>query len=227
MALIAELLGLVHHRHRHLLVGREVEGSILGGVLVELLLPVPLEVDGVGQHQPGLGIEHAGSQKILDLLLRLLLDPLVDLLAGRLGVLGEVQDSQFGSVVLAGRLEELGQELVSLLPPEAVRHSKLVALLLVGKEALPQPSHGLVEFRLGHGEVEHLGHLLLGLARCPGIGHRQGGGDAVGREEEVPRGLVLEPGVEIGGELVVSFDDGWHLIAASLSSPFFDLGRWA
>ena len=38
-----------------------------------------LEVDGVGQHQVRVGIQHAGSQQILDLVFRLLFDPAVDI----------------------------------------------------------------------------------------------------------------------------------------------------
>jgi len=55
-----------------------VEGPVLGRPLLERALPVALEVDGIGQDQPGQAVEDARLEQLLDLVLGLLLDPGVD-----------------------------------------------------------------------------------------------------------------------------------------------------
>ena len=109
--------GLLHHRH--VLAGpvQSVEGSGSGEIAVEGMQPSRLEVDGVGQHQTGHGVDGAFGDQILDLLARLIAHPVVDRPAGGFGVGHVVDQAHPRSVVLAQQVEELRPEGEALLSP--------------------------------------------------------------------------------------------------------------
>ena len=125
-----------------------MERSILRGILIELVLPRAFEMHSVGQYQPCQRVEYARRDKILDLLFRLLLHPLVDLVAGLLGSMGKVHDPQFGPVICPGRLKKSRQERVAVLAPEAVRHSELIAAPGPRQDSRPQMGDGRMQFGL-------------------------------------------------------------------------------
>src|SRR5208337_311724 len=82
-------------------------------------------------------------------------------------------------------------------------------LLCHGAKCRVQPSEAFGKLVLGTWEVQDPGHLVGGLAARPGVGHRQGGRDAAGREKQVPR-LVPQLAVKIHGELAVTLGNTGH-----------------
>ena len=73
---------------------------------------------------------------------------------------------------------------MALLRPQGIGEAQLDAFLVVGLVELPlQLTKGGMEPRLVCPEVQDMGHLRFGVAAGAGIGHRQRGGNAVGREE--------------------------------------------
>ncbi len=53
--------------------------------------PLALEIDRIGEHESRVRLDHSASQKILDLGLRLLLNPLIDAVPGRFRTVDEIE----------------------------------------------------------------------------------------------------------------------------------------
>ena len=173
--------------------------------LVELRLPVALEVDGVGEHQAR-GRRHCAAwQQVLDLVRGLLGDPLVDGQAHGFGRALEIHLAEARAIVGLGEFQEIGKKALVLLGPECVGHAQLVARMWRVHVA-EQRAHGRVKPVRRQREVERGRHLLGGTAAGPGIGHSESRGDACGREEEISV-LLAQLAVEIDGEGVVAFDE--------------------
>ena len=93
------------------------------------------------------------------------------------------------------------------LRPKSVGERQFEAWLVPGfsQLALKLAKTG-VDLSLRCAETKDLAHLLFGLAPCAAIGHGQSSGDAVGREEKVPR-IGFEPPIQVQGKRRVAFDE--------------------
>src|SRR5262249_56713381 len=109
-----------------------VERRIVHLPLVERRLPRPLEVDRVREDEARRAIDRAGREEILDLPLRLLLDPLVDGVARPVGPAAEVQDAELGPVLLARQRLVRGPKSQRAIAPQPVGDGEL-DLLVVAK----------------------------------------------------------------------------------------------
>jgi hypothetical protein len=58
--------------------GGQVKTLVLGCVFAELIGPRALEINGVGENQAGERRDGAGAEKVLDLVVGLLFDPLIN-----------------------------------------------------------------------------------------------------------------------------------------------------
>ena len=88
--------------------------------LAELVRPAGFEVDGVGQHQPGRCVEHAGRNQILDFVFGLLFDPGIDRLARAFRIVFEIHLLESGAVIGLQQAHEIGKKTITLLPPKGV-----------------------------------------------------------------------------------------------------------
>src|ERR1051326_9259473 len=86
--------------------GRKVERLVGRSGFLELPGPDSLEVNGVGQDEPGEVGEAAGRQDVLDLVLGLLRHPMVDLVSGCLRSGPEVSLMDVSLVFALGDLEK-------------------------------------------------------------------------------------------------------------------------
>jgi hypothetical protein len=204
---VSDIIEVVHERHIYLAGGGTVER--LGGGLGFVIRfgPNSLEVNGVRQDQPGKASETAGRQDVLDFVLGLLRHPTVDLAPGRLRSGLEVCLVDVGLIFGFGDFQKGRQERMAFLGPQRIGDAQLDARLLAGVAELAlEFAKGGMELSLILAEVEDLAHLLLGLATCAGVGHSQGGRDAVGGEEEVTRGR-LELVVELQGKRCAALNE--------------------
>ena len=80
-------------------------------------------------------------------------------------------------------------------------------------EILHQHRERRVQPVAGERELERTGHVVGGLAAGASVGHGQGVGDAVGREEEVAVVLAELP-VQVEGEVIVARGQGGHVRVA-------------
>jgi hypothetical protein len=85
----------------HRLGGASFEVFLFGCLRRKRIGPTRLEIDGVSQDQPGRGGQCARGQKVFDLFLGLLFDPVIDCLAGSLGVAEKVEFLQARTVGIA------------------------------------------------------------------------------------------------------------------------------
>ena len=134
------------------------------------------------------GVDGAWRQQVLDLVLRLLLDPGVDRLA-RLLPCRATKSTSFASapIVVLGQFEEVGRERIVFLRPESVRRAELVAAFLaVAVDFLDETAESGVLAVVGQGEVQRLGHLLGGLAACAGVGHAEAVEMLYGEKNRLP-----------------------------------------
>ena len=75
---ISKRFGLPHHGHGDLAPIEQMEGTLLGSILLEGILPGGIEIDGVGQHQPGQMVDSALRDQVFDPVFRLVAHPVVD-----------------------------------------------------------------------------------------------------------------------------------------------------
>ncbi len=210
---VLETLLLVHQGHRYRLVSRDVERSVLRGVLAERVRPAALEVDGVGKHQAREFVEHAGGDQVLDFITRLFFDPIVDRLSGG-GGLAEVHVVKTCAVVLLHQCDELRSERIVLRAPQLVGDGQLVdGLFFVVQLWRVNPPNQFAERpvksrrrpwlgdlfprrgttstrrqmhpRRFARKTKHLGHLFCRLASRPGVGHRKCGLYACRGEKDI------------------------------------------
>jgi len=161
-----------------------VEGLGGGGVRGELVEPLGLEIQRVDQHQAGHGVQSALLEQLGDPVVGLGGDPGIDDHPGGLGIGGEIEQVQAGSVVDRQRVQERGLEAVVLLPPQGVGRGQpegqRIAAGAQAVDAAFQAVEARVHQGLVHGEVHHAGDLgLRGVARA-GPGHGQGHVDGPG-----------------------------------------------
>ena len=176
----------------------QVKILVLGCVLVELIGPRCLEINGVGENQAGERRDGAGAEQVLDLVVGLLFDPLVDGGAYAVGSRLEIDCVKSCAVIAFDQIQIGRQELLVLLSPKRVGHAQRVSLVR-GIHAGQQRAHGRVQALLRQRVVEDAGHLGGCLAVGTGIGHGEVRGDAFRREEEISR-RCAEPAVKIDGE---------------------------
>ena len=100
---------------------------------------------------------------------------------------------------------------MAFLGPQSIGNTQLDALLVARFAQLSlECAEGGMDLSLVFVEAEDSAHLLLGFAARAGIGHRQGRGDAVGREEQVAR-TGFELAVEVQGKGRVALNRGFSL----------------
>src|SRR5262249_34412773 len=92
----------------------------------------------------------------------------------------------------------------------------ILARLALAVDLADQAAEGGVQPVLAEGEVQGFGHLGGSVAAGAGVGHGQGGREAVGREEQVAV-LLRQLAVQFQGEGVV----------AAATSGFTWAGGWA
>ena len=184
-----------------------MEGPVAGGALVEGDLPGRLEVDGVGEDEPGQLVQHVLGDEVGNAFAGLVGDPSVDRLSCVLEV-GAVIDEAHARAVVGGEGgEERLEEGEVLLAPEGVGGGEFEG----GGGTV---GAGLLAAALGEGLLEGVEagvkvggevrmedgvHLLRGLAGGADARHGEGDGGAVRGEDEV---VIVggEDGVEVGGE---------------------------
>ena len=195
----AEVALLEHHRGLPALAGGQLEGQLMGSLNVELGGPVALEVDRIGQDHAGHGIDGTIRQQILDLPPGLSLYPAIDDPTGL--IRGAVVQRPAGRAVLLLDLPEVAlAEGIFILRPQGVGDGHFHAALAAGRPQAPlQLSEGGVQslpteettLLAGfQGKLQGLGHLARRFTPRSAPGHRHGGGDAVGREEQVARPVI-------------------------------------
>ncbi len=219
---VLEVLGLVHHRRVCAVLRRGPERLVARPLFLERLGPVALEVDGVGEHEAGQGAQDPGRDDVLDLAVRLLVHPVVDGPARGFGVAHEVQLRQACAVVVLQEVQEAGQEIEALLPPQGVGDAELASLGGAGPlDLVLQRGDGAVQLRLFRRQVKHARHLRGGIPARSRIRHRQCGGDAVGGEEDVPL-PSFQPAVQLQGESIAGLHDGVLLLHGHPRGEFLD-----
>jgi len=184
-------------------------------------------VNGAGQDQPG-ELRHLPlGDEILDLRLRLLLDPIVDELSRGLGILAEINLAEAALYCFREMARKASRNVNPLCPirnwrsrarrssfPHRDRRSTWRRGC--GRSGRPGGYGAGMELLPGHVEVKHLGHLRGGVLPGPGVRHGKCREMLLGREEEIPLG-ALELRVEIEGEGRVGVDDIAKLAAGSLA----------
>ncbi len=60
-------------------------------IFSEIWIPMAFKIDGMGEHEPRVLRDHSWSEKILDLVLRLLFYPAIDRFPGGFGVSPEIK----------------------------------------------------------------------------------------------------------------------------------------
>ncbi|MFT3776592.1 MAG: hypothetical protein QM820_65470 [Minicystis sp.] len=186
-----------------------MEGRGAGRGLVEGLLPVALEVDGVGEDEARLRVDAAFGDEILDAILGLALDPVVDALAAALGIGLEIEDVEGRAEGGLGLLDVGAIEGVALLAEEAVGDAHRGRLLgvPVARDQRAGDVHRLIGRAL---EVEDLLHLRGCLAAGAGPGEREGGGEARRGDGEVAL-LRADLAVDVEAEGVVALRQGGEI----------------
>jgi hypothetical protein len=204
---VIEVSGQAHHVDKGGRASGDVEVNPARAVRVELDPPGPFEVDGIDEHEHRGRVDLALLEQLLDPVGGLLSRPVVDLQTRGFGRAPEVHGLEAARVVSVDRLEVGREKRLAGLAPEPVgdRERGLVA---AERQRLRELSERGVQPVLAELEVKRLGHLLGRLGAGPGIGHRQGGRDALGGAEDVALALGAELGVKIDGELRVAPDQG-------------------
>ena len=119
---------LLHHVHLNGAPALNREWGIVCQLGLERSGPRALEVDGVGENEPRVGMEGRRREQILDFVLGAAGNPGVDPGANGLGLVDEIHGIKFGSVGGAHRVEVGGEEGVVLLRPEAIGDVEPVAV---------------------------------------------------------------------------------------------------
>ena len=177
-----------------------VKDFLLRILLVELVLPCTLEVDGVQQVAHVVRVERLLVEHLLNHLLRVVAGPLVDDVH-RLPVV-EVAPLRLGVVVGVGLLNERGLQLVWLVHIDGVGYRDLgrrVEQAAFGHHLAAELVDGLG--RTDVGTAQYAADFLLRLSGSPVVEHPQGVGDAQRREDEIPATIYLAHQPE--GEVVV------------------------
>ncbi len=201
----------MHQRHLNLTVAGEVERLGRSVAFGKGLGPNAQEVYGVGQNQPGAGVDDARGQKILDFVPGFLRHPVVDVLRGRSRLGAEVNLVDAGLVLLRGSLQKRGQERKAFLGPERIGDVQLNGVrFLVRFELGLEFSEEGGELLLIGAKPHDVGHLRLRLAARARVGHRQAGRDAVGEEEKVAL-VGRELSVEVQGKGRIAGNEGLQL----------------
>ena len=191
--------------------------------LLKGVAQAPCRPDGVRQDEAGARVRERRREEVLDLAGGLLLDPGVDRPAGHLGG-AEVDRAEAGAERFGDEAEVFGAEVLPLLAPKSVRLAERVGPMGVAVDGPDQGAEVGGE-AVGRGlEPEDAGHLGGRLASGAGVGHRQGGRDAVGGDEQVPR-LRAEPAVEVRREPVAGRGHVLHALLLLLPGLPVDPGR--
>ncbi len=90
------------------------------GIFLEIIGPGSVEIDSIGQHQPGQRVDGAGRYEVLNALLGLVLDPAINGQTAGIRRAAEIQRPESGAVILGQQVEVWRQERISLLPPEGI-----------------------------------------------------------------------------------------------------------
>ena len=156
------------------------------GALIELFNPDSLKVNGVGEHKPGEIVKAARRQNALYPALRLLLYPMVNLLAGRPCRSLEIGLVNIGLVFTFSEVQKTGQKWMAFLRPECVGDVQLHPLLFAGLIKPPlKHAESRTDLVLISIKVENRSDFLLRVAPCAGIRHRQRSRNTVRREEHI------------------------------------------
>ena len=199
----------VHHRRLDRLLRGKMKVVQLRVGLVERSEPCALEVDGVGEHQQRGRRDGAGPQQVLDLVVGLLSDPRVDGGTHAFGRLTEVDLAETGAVVGLDQVQVGRQEVCILLRPERVGHVQFVARVRA-VHAGQQCAHGGMQPLRRQRVVKNARHLRRRLTVRSRVGHGEGCGDALRREEQIAR-LGAQLRVEFEREGIAAFH-GFGLI---------------
>ena len=181
------------------------QSSSLVSAFSNCLLPLALEVDGVGEDQAGVGVDEVSLDQLLDLLTGLVADPGVDR-PHRLVRLGTEVDLVEGPVVEVGDgLLEVGLEAVALLPPQGVGRDQLERAVAFAVDRLQQPGVLAVLLIDAFGCADQVGQHPACLAPCAHGAHGERHPDAERRQEQVlarlrARQLVVQAGGEIAAD---------------------------
>ena len=117
--------------------------------LGERVGPGTLEIDRVGQHQPGVQIQASRRQDVLDPVFGLSVNPAVDIAPGSLRAGLEVRLVEAGLVIALADVQESREEGMALLRPQGIGEAQLDAFLVVGLVELSlQLTKGGMELRL-------------------------------------------------------------------------------
>ena len=122
----------------------QVERLRHGIGLLERCGPGTQEVDGIGQNQPGVGVQDASGQNIQDFVLRLLRHPIVDFQPHRIRFGGEVRLLDVGLVLIVGGMQKGRQKRETFLGPQCIGNVQLdgVGLLVRLKIRLESSEEG-------------------------------------------------------------------------------------
>ncbi len=186
---------LPHEGRRHRGPVERGEGAVDGSVLAERPLPVSLEVDGVGQRQDGLRADRVGWEQFGDEVFGAFPDPRVDLVAAPVGVAGEIERDDVGTVL---RREQIDPRLVGSdveTGPDAIGDRQRHLVRLASRQLLVDAVPCCVG-PLGQGERG--GDRRPCRVIASRLGHQQGVADAGRAEHHVGRGLLRPQQVEPG-----------------------------
>ncbi|MCY1059748.1 hypothetical protein [Nannocystis sp. SCPEA4] len=201
----AQALHGVHHRHRSPVLDA-VEHLLGGGGGVEGLLPVGLEVSGVGGEKARGGGERVRGHDLVDVVAGPIAHPAVDPIArGREVAGGEVERLERRGEHGARLVDELGLERELLLAEQPAGGVERDVAVGVGP-AREHAGEGGVQAVGGRVDVQHLRQLLGRGAAAAGVHLGQRDGDAHAGDEQVA-GLLGELALEVDGQLVDAADD--------------------
>ena len=111
---------VVHERQVDLLACGEMERLRGRSRLGERVSPSALEIDRVGQDQPGGRIQASRWQDVLNLVFSLLGDPAVDFAPGSLGAGLEISQPNAGLVFVLAEAQEGREEGMALVRPQGI-----------------------------------------------------------------------------------------------------------
>ena len=110
----------MHERRGNLLAGFHLEWRGPGLILFKRLGPAALEIDGIDENEPRIGVYGVGRNEVFDAVGGHDADPVVDFEAGGFGGSAKIGLMDLRTVIVPGDFEIGREKMTVLLRPEAV-----------------------------------------------------------------------------------------------------------
>ena len=199
-----ENAGLAHHVHRHFFIGAYLERIFGRGPGFKGQGPQSFKIDGVGQHQTGIGRQIIILEQFFNLFIRLVFHPAVNGQPGGFGSPDKIHLVKAACVKFIQQADVVLVQRIVVLQPDGVGQMQGIGFIFGLQRRKQRRKFAVEGFPVG-AKMQGRRHLPRRIFPGAGIGHAQGRGHAQRRIDNVFLGISLVQLLQhLEGKLVIS-----------------------